>query len=146
MKNKFINFYSACVTPEMLKKVVEKNYLPIFVIRHIANSSLIGKYSHTAVHIPELSPSSILFQSFRDNFLTYEEFEKEYRKELSVVDFPHFYHRFEIMTDLCNTDTVVLLGYGKDYEISTRKILADVLCKSKEVPISVVKEVSYEEI
>lgn len=126
--------------------MVEKNYLPLFVIRHISNSSLIGKYSRTAVHLPELSPSSMLFQAFRDKFFTYKEFEKEYRRELSVVDLPYFYHRFEIMTDLCNTDTIVFLGYGDDYELSTRKILADVLCKSKEIPIEVIKEVKYEEI
>ena len=46
------------VSPLTLKVLPENGYLPIFIIRSIYNSDLIGKYSGTAVHMKELSPSS----------------------------------------------------------------------------------------
>ncbi len=43
------------VSPVTLKIFTENGYLPIFIIRNISNSELIGKYNGTAVHFRNLA-------------------------------------------------------------------------------------------
>ena len=58
-----LRIVTSYVSPLNLKIFPENGYLPIFIIRSIHNSSLIGKYSGTVVHMKELSPSSELFRA-----------------------------------------------------------------------------------
>ena len=68
------------VSPVTLKIFTENGYLPIFIIRNISNSELIGKYNGTAVHFRNLAPSTELFRAKRDGLIDFTEFSKRYKR------------------------------------------------------------------
>ena len=119
--------YTSYVSPENLEKVVEKNWLPLFIIRHIAGSELIGRYSRTAIHMPELSPSSRLYQAKRDGIITVPEFKEKYLEEIREVDINAIIRRFDILTDLTGAGAIVLMGYGPEFEACHRSALTEYL-------------------
>src|SRR5574344_517754 len=84
MKQKKIKVYTSFVTPITLKEIINKELLPIFIIRNIKDSKLIGDYSDTPIHMKELSPSTELFRKKRDGLITEKEFNKEYA--LDVIE------------------------------------------------------------
>lgn len=125
-----MKIYTSFVSPITLKEYCDQNILPIFIIRSIKNSDLIGKFDGTAIHFRDLAPTSELFRLKRDGEISKEEFEKRYVIELSQVDLPSIVKKLEFLANLSNTDKVVLLGYGSDKENCHRHVLADVLNKS----------------
>lgn len=123
-----LKIYTSFVSPENLIDIVKNNLLPIFILRNIKNSVLIGKYSDTAIHFKYLAPSDELYQSRRDNKITREEYEKRYIIELSKQpDLVNTVKKLEKLVSLCNADGVVLLDYGIDGKESHRGILANIL-------------------
>ena len=58
--------------PYTLKYFIKNDFLPIFILRSIHNSELKGKYSDSAVHLKDLSPSNELFQARRDRKIEIE--------------------------------------------------------------------------
>lgn len=129
MKSK-LKIYTSFVSPRTLDMYVKANLLPIFILRHIGNSELIGKYSRTAIHFVELSPSSRLYQERRDGLISGEEFRKGYTIEISDVNLEEEIRKLEILASLCNASGVVLLGYGTDYHKCHRSTLAGLLNES----------------
>lgn len=115
------------VSPLTLKVLPENGYLPIFIIRSIYNSDLIGKYSGTAVHMKELSPSSELFRARRDGLIGFEEFAKRYIIEMSGVNFRDVVGKFNYLSSLSGARGVVLMGYNEDDKECHRSILRDLL-------------------
>lgn len=115
------------VSPLTLKVFPEHGYLPIFIIRNIYNSKLIGKYSGTAIHMKELAPSNELFRAKRDGQIDQEEFAKRYIIEMSRVNFMETLGKFNYLASLSDAKGIVLMGYGEDDQLCHRSILRDLL-------------------
>ena len=81
-----LKIYTSFVSPLTLPMFTENGLLPIFIIRNISNSKLIGKYSRTKVHCKFLAPSTELFRLRRDNKITNEEYQKLELKVLYYLD------------------------------------------------------------
>jgi len=123
-----LKIYTSFVSPKNLTDIINNNLLPIFIIRYIKKSELIGKYSDTAIHFKNLAPSDRLYQIRRDRKISREEYEKRYIIELSEQpNFQNIIKKLEQLTELCNADGVVLLDYGSDDRESHRNILSELL-------------------
>lgn len=118
------------VSPITLKIFSEQGYLPIFIIRNIKPSELIGKYSDTSIHFKNLAPSNELFRAKRDSIIDFEEFSKRYIIEISEINLQKIIERLEYLVKLSGARGVVLLGYGSDNKICHRSILASLLNES----------------
>lgn len=122
-----LKYWTSFVSPAMMEALPKNNILPIFVIRTISNSSLIGKYSGTSIHVKELAPSYDLFKSYKyDGLISREEFEKKYLIELSQTNVLKIMNRITGMAYSCKAIGVAFLGYGK-YEEDYRDILSTFL-------------------
>lgn len=122
-----LRIVTSYVSPLNLKIFPENGYLPIFIIRSIHNSSLIGKYSGTVVHMKELSPSSELFRAKRDGLIDREEFVKRYIIEMSNINLLDMVNKFNYLASLSGAKGVVLMGYNSDDRECHRSILRDLL-------------------
>lgn len=116
------------VSPATLERFRSNNILPIFIVRNIENSELIGQYSGSPVHLKELSPSNELFRKKRDKALSIDEFKKLYAIEITErVDLKRIIDKLESLVELSGARSVVLLGYGSDYDSCHRSVLAKIL-------------------
>lgn len=116
------------VSPATLERFRSNNILPIFIVRNIENSELIGQYSGSPVHLKELSPSNELFRKKRDKALSIDEFKKLYAIEITErVDLKRIIDKLESLVELSGARSIVLLGYGSDYESCHRSVLAKIL-------------------
>lgn len=116
------------VSPATLERFRSNNILPIFIVRNIENSELIGQYSGSPVHLKELSPSNELFRKKRDKALSIDEFKKLYAIEITErVDLKRVVDKLESLVELSGARSVVLLGYGSDYDSCHRSVLAKIL-------------------
>lgn len=116
------------VSPATLERFRSNNILPIFIVRNIENSELIGQYSGSPVHLKELSPSNELFRKKRDKALSIDEFKKLYAIEITErVDLKRIIDKLESLVELSGAKSVVLLGYGSDYDSCHRSVLAKIL-------------------
>lgn len=119
------------VSPVTLEKFRSNNILPIFIVRNIDNSKLIGQYSGSPVHLKELSPSNELFRKKRDNAVSIDEFKKLYAIEITErVDLKKVIDKLESLAELSGARSIVLLGYGSDYNSCHRSVLAKLLNES----------------
>lgn len=126
MKSK-LKIYTSYVSPMTLRAIVDNNLLPVFVIRSIYNSQLIGRWSDTAIHFKNLAPSDKLFQSRRDGLITELEFKKYYVIEMSRVNFQETIKKLDNLAQLSGANGVVLMGYSSSYESCHRKLLSELL-------------------
>ena len=116
------------VSPTTLERFRSNNILPIFIVRNIENSELIGQYSGSPVHLKELSPSNELFRKKRDKALSIDKFKKLYAIEITErVDLKKIIDKLESLVELSGARSVVLLGYGSDYDSCHRSVLAKIL-------------------
>jgi hypothetical protein len=116
------------VSPATLERFRSNNILPIFIVRNIENSELIGQYSGSPVHLKELSPSNELFRKKRDKALSIDEFKKLYAIEITErVDLKRVIDKLESLVELSGARSIVLLGYGSDYDSCHRSVLAKIL-------------------
>lgn len=116
------------VSPATLERFRSNNILPIFIVRNIENSELIGQYSGSPVHLKELSPSNELFRKKRDKVVSIEEFKKLYAIEITErVDLKKIIDKLESLVELSGARSIVLLGYGSDYDSCHRSVLAKIL-------------------
>lgn len=116
------------VSPATLERFRGNNILPIFIVRNIENSELIGQYSGSPVHLKELSPSNELFRKKRDKALSIDEFKKLYAIEITErVDLKKIIDKLESLVELSGARSIVLLGYGSDYDSCHRSVLAKIL-------------------
>lgn len=116
------------VSPATFERFRSNNILPIFIVRNIENSELIGQYSGSPVHLKELSPSNELFRKKRDKALSIDEFKKLYAIEITErVDLKRVIDKLESLVELSGARSVVLLGYGSDYDSCHRSVLAKIL-------------------
>ena len=122
-----LRIYTSFVSPVTLRMVISNELLPIFILRSIHNSELIGKWSGSAVHMAELSPSTELFRARRDGHIGMEEFNKNYVIEISKVNLVKTLKTLETLVKVSGAVGVVLMGYGSDRNLCHRGILADIL-------------------
>ena len=116
------------VSPATLERFRSNNILPIFIVRNIENSELIGQYSGSPVHLKELSPSNELFRKKRNKVLSIDEFKKLYAIEITErVDLKRIIDKLESLVELSGARSIVLLGYGSDYDSCHRSVLAKIL-------------------
>lgn len=139
-----LTVYTSFVSEENLEAAVKKfNMLPIFILRSIRNSELIGKYSGSAIHFRNLSPSSPLYQAYRDGLISLEEYKKRFLIELSELKLYEVVGKLESLCNISEANGVILFAYGENLETSHRKILSDFL-NSSDLLEKPVKEMSYE--
>ncbi len=132
------------VSKENLEEAVEVlNMLPIFILRSIKNSELIGNYSGSVIHFRNLSPSSPLFQAYRDGLIDFLEYKKRFIIELSELKLYEVIGRLESLCSISAASGVILFAYGEDPETSHRKILSDFI-NSSEVLEKPITELKYE--
>ncbi len=129
MKSK-LNLYTSFVSPMTLDEIVKAEMLPVFIIRSIHNSQLIGKYSDTAIHFKQLAPSTELYRDRRDGVISLLDFQKRYVIEMSEINFQDIVKRLDYLASLCSASGVVLMGYGEDINLCHRKILSELLNNS----------------
>lgn len=118
------------VSPVTLKLFSEKGYLPIFIIRNIKTSELIGKFSDTYIHLKELAPSDELFREKRDSIIDFKEFSKKYIIEISKINLGKIVEKLDYLRKISGAEGVVLLGYGSDDKACHRSLLASLLNES----------------
>ena len=129
MKSK-LKIYTSYVSPMTLDVIVKHNILPVFIIRSIHNSQLIGQYSDTSIHFKDLAPSTELYRARRDGLISDLEFDKRYIIEMSKINFQDTIKRLDYLASLCGASGVVLLGYGNDYSKCHRRLLSELLNSS----------------
>jgi len=125
-----LKIYTSFVSPTTLREFTKNDLLPIFIIRNIESSELIGKYSGTAIHLRELAPSTELFRKKRDSIITIEEFKKLYSVEISKINLKDIVKKLELLATCSQAKGIVLLGYGSSCSKCHRSILGDILNSS----------------
>lgn len=133
MKN--LKIYTGFVSPLTVPEVISNNILPIFIIRQIKGSEIIGQYDGTCLHFPELSPSFDLFRSIRDGLIGREEFEKKYIIEISQINLFDIIKRLEYLAEVSNAKAVILMGYGSDRKKCHRSVLGNLISDMKGDPV-----------
>ena len=126
-----LKIYTSFVSPITMQEYVKKNLLPIFIIRNIFNSTLIGKYSDTPIHFKDLAPSNVLFRKKRDGLITKEEYSKGYALEMTDVNLEDIINKLETLALCSGASGIVLLGYGSNDNDCHRSVLREILNSSK---------------
>jgi len=125
-----LKIYTSFVSPLTLPEYIQKELLPIFIIRNISNSKLIGGYSGTQVHYKILAPSTELFRLKRDTKITIPEFHKRYAIEISDVNLEKIIREWEMLVGCAGAKGIILLGYGSDDASCHRSTLRAILNNS----------------
>ncbi len=125
-----LKIFTSFVSPFTLEELVKDDYLPVFILRSIGNSRLIGKYSGTSIHLRELSPSQEIFRARRDEKISWEEYKEKYIQEMTYINLNDIVRRLENLALISDAKGVVLLGYGGNPENCHRSILKELLNNS----------------
>jgi len=126
-----LKIYTSFINRENIEKIVERELLPIFIVRSIGKFDYLEKWSNTPLHFRELSPSYELYWLWRDGKIDYELFCKRFIIELSSLDFQDIVLRLENLAKASNARGVVLLGIGENKDNSHRTIISDILWETK---------------
>lgn len=125
-----IKLITSFVTPYTLNYFIKKELLPVFILRSIHNSDLIGKYSDSAIHFKDLSPSNALFQARRDRKIEIEEYRQRYLDEIKHIDLNQILKRFTNLQNISGAKGIVLMSYGGNPVGCHRTFLAEYLNSS----------------
>jgi len=125
-----INLITSFVTPYTLNYFIKKELLPVFILRSIRNSDLIGKYSDSAVHFKDLSPSNELFQARRDKKIGIKEYKQRYLDEIKHIDLNQILRRFANLREISGAKGIVLMSYGGNPVGCHRTFLAEYINNS----------------
>lgn len=125
-----LRIYTSFVSPLTLPMFIKNELLPIFIVRNISNSSLIGKYSRTKIHYRNLAPSTDLFRLRRDLKITNEKYQKRYVIEIADLDLEYVIREWELLAKCAGAKGIVLLGYGSDDMTCHRSTLRAILNSS----------------
>ena len=124
-----MKIYTSYISKENIEELVRLNYLPMFIIRNMRDSKLLGPYSDTCLHLRELSPSTELLWEFKKGEIDREEYRKRYLLELidRRLSFTDLMVKFKTLDEMVSASGIVLLGYSKDPENCHRRYLAEFL-------------------
>lgn len=134
-----LQIYTSFVSVKNLKRCTsDLNLVPVFAMKKIYNSEIIGIYSETSVHMPNLSPSNELFHGLIEGNITRNEFMDDFVKELDRdLDLNSVIEKFEIMAKVSNASGIVIMTFGRDprngYRPELAKYLNDSGLLSKQV-------------
>lgn len=116
------------VSPDNMEILVREGWLPVFIIRNIQNSTLIGKYSRSSVHYFWLAPSSTLFHRWRDGEISLEDYHKYYLAEVvNNISVEETLEKFDILLRASGAKGIVMMGYGEDSKKCHRSTLAKLI-------------------
>lgn len=126
-----MKIYTSFASEENINKLISLNYLPIIVLRNIRNSKHLHQYSDTSIHFRELSPSTELYQSYKNGEIDIKEYHYNYLLELldRKLNTQDIYKKFLFLNNLVSAEGVVLLGYEEDPKLCHRSILSEFLEK-----------------
>ena len=125
-----LKVYTSFVSPLSFPEFIEKGLLPIFIVRSIIGSKLIGHYEGSPVHMKKLAPSGGLFRKKRDGLITNDEFKKLYAIELTKISLEDVVRDLEMLAEVSGASGIVLLGYGSNRNDCHRSVLSEVLNNS----------------
>lgn len=106
---------------------IKLDLLPILCIKSIYKSEVIGKYSGTCIHFPDLAPSYHLTRDLNTGAIERSDFEKRYLMEIKDVNIPEFVRRIEYLGNISGARGIIIYGYGKDTNRCHRTTLANIL-------------------
>lgn len=130
MKSKLL-IRTGCVTPQTMQAFPEAGWLPVFILRTIYNSSLIGGYTGSPVHMYWLAPHPETYHLWRDGKVDWETYARMYENEiLRGVKFDSLIERLEVLVNASGAKGVVLMGYGQDPKKCHRSVLSRLLNSS----------------
>lgn len=130
MKSKLL-IRTGCVNPQTMDALPKAGWLPIFILRTIYNSNLIGKYTGTPVHMFWLAPHPETYHLWRDGKVNWETYSRMYENEiLKGVRFESLIERLEILASAAGAKGVVLMGYEQDVRRCHRSVLSRLLNSS----------------
>lgn len=117
-----LQIYTSFISVKNLKRcTIDLNYVPIFAMKKIYNSEIIGIYSGTAIHFPDLSPSNELYHAFIDGEVDIDSYRKLYRMELEQnVDLADTIKRLELISKISEASGVAIMTFGRDPRTSYR--------------------------
>lgn len=123
--NSQLKIRTSFVSPMNMDAIIGEGWLPVFIIRNIQNSQLIGKYSRSSIHFFWLAPSSQLFHRWRDNEISDEDYRQFYLAEIiNNVDIEEVLDKFDILLRTSGAKGIVMMGYGQDYQKCHRSVLS----------------------
>lgn len=127
-----LQIYTSFVSVKNMKRcTADLNLVPVFAMKKIFNSEIIGIYSDTALHVFEFSPSNELYHSFIDGDIDMDGLHDELFDELDYsLDLERFISKLETMAKVSNASGVVIMTYGRDPRKGYRPILAEYLNNS----------------
>lgn len=106
-KNLYIK--TAHLTLDNIKIIPNMDLLPIFLDQDLRSMDIVRGFNHTAIHIPELGPSSKAFSKFYGGYITETQFKGDYFMELLNKDFIGIFKRIDFLVKLSNAVGVVLM-------------------------------------
>ena len=129
--------YTSYVSEENFNNLVKLNYLPIIILRNIRNSKILSPYSDTCIHLRNLSPSTELYQAWKNGEIKREEYRSRYFLELvdRKLNTQEIYRNLEFLSTLTGAKGIVLLGYEKDRTLCHRSFLGEFLSELWEMEI-----------
>lgn len=132
-----MKLYTYYASKDSLDNFIRLGIIPTIILRNIRESNILMPYADTYVHLRELSPSTDLFQKFKNNQIDVEEYHYQYLIELLDRHISTFnlYKKFKSLCRICNTDKIVLLGYSIDPNYCHRRALAEFLGKIWNIEI-----------
>ena len=125
-----IEIFTSFVTPYTLDYFIKNNLLPVFILRNIRNSNLIGKYSDSAIHLKEFSPSNELFQARRDRKIEIKEYKRRYLDEIKHIDLSQKLRHLANLKKISGAKGIILMSYGSNPGECHRSFLAEYLNNS----------------
>lgn len=113
IKYKDLYIKTSHVTRENILKIPDLDLLPIFLDVDLRSNNSTRGYQGTAIHFPNLSPSTYIYSKFHGGFIGETEFKAEYFIELLGKDIDSILNRLNFLKDLSNAVGIVLLdGIG----------------------------------
>lgn len=127
-----LQIYTSFVSARNIKRCVNTlNLIPVFAMKKLFNSDVIGAFSDTALHLHELSPSNELYHSYVDGELDLPGLYSGFNSELEEkVDLKSLLYRFEVMAKVCGASGIVIMTYGRDPRKGYRPAISDYLNSS----------------
>lgn len=124
-----LQIYTSFVSVKNLKRcVTDLNLVPVFAMKKIFNSEIIGIYSDTALHFYELSPSNDLYHAFVDGDIDIDTFREDFKSELDRdLNLLDCIKRLETMVRVSEASGVVIMTFGYDPRKGYRPAIVEYL-------------------
>ena len=97
------------LTKTNVQKAADLELLPIFLDQDLRPNDSVRGYNKTAIHFPELGPSSRIFSKFYGGFITEQQFKGEYFAELLEKDYTSIFKRISFLKNLSNAVGIIFI-------------------------------------